>query len=60
MRTVARLRAVFFVIMMCAGSSPAELNAQRLATDDPVLQDIWDQAINNSHLESLARPYLIR
>lgn len=61
MRTVARLRvvrAVFFVMITCVGSSPVELNAQRLATEDPVLQDIWDEAINNSHFESLAQALL--
>ena len=39
-------------------SAPNATDAQRLATDDPVLQAIWDEAMDNSQLESLAQALL--
>ncbi len=39
-------------------STAKAADAQRLATDDPVLQAIWDEAMNNSELESLAQALL--
>ena len=38
--------------------TPRATDAQRLATSDPVLQGIWDEAMNNSELESLAQALL--
>ena len=38
--------------------TPRTLDAQRLATDDPVLQQIWDQAMDNSHFERLGTALL--
>ncbi len=38
--------------------TPHATDAQRLATEDPVLQRIWDEAINNSQFESLAQALL--
>jgi hypothetical protein len=39
-------------------STPSTTDAQRLATDDPVLQAIWDEAMDNSQLEALAQALL--
>jgi hypothetical protein len=36
----------------------APVRAQTLAVDDPVLQSIWDQAMENSHIESMAQALL--
>ena len=38
--------------------TPQATDAQRLATDDPVLQGIWDEAMNNSEFETLAQALL--
>jgi len=37
---------------------PVAASAQQLATDDPVLQRIWDEAVNSSHLEPLSQVLL--
>jgi carboxypeptidase Q len=37
---------------------PSTLVAQQLATDDPVLDAIWDVAVGDSHLEELAQALL--
>ncbi|MEZ4416043.1 MAG: M20/M25/M40 family metallo-hydrolase [Gemmatimonadota bacterium] len=39
-------------------SSAAPASTQTLATDDPVLQQIWDHAMNRSQLEPLAQALL--
>ncbi|MCA9739055.1 MAG: M20/M25/M40 family metallo-hydrolase, partial [Gemmatimonadetes bacterium] len=39
-----------------AGSAPA--SAQTLATDDPVLRQIWEQAMNRSRIEPMAQALL--
>lgn len=39
-------------------TTPPSVEAQQLATDDPVLQGIWDEAMNNSSMESLAQALL--
>ena len=39
-------------------STPQATDAQQLATDDPVLHGIWDEAMNNSEFESLAQALL--
>ena len=49
----ALLAAAAFLISM-----PRTIEAQRFATDDPVLQGIWDQAMDNSQLETLAQSLL--
>lgn len=46
------------VVILLAGSMPSSAEAQRLATDDPVLRAIWDQATDGSQLESLAQTLL--
>ena len=54
MEMVIKSRAVhagLVLMIMGMGSTPRDLDAQRLATEDPVLQGIWDQAIDNSHFE---------
>ena len=61
MEMVIKSRAVhagLVLMIMGMGSTPRDLDAQRLATEDPVLQGIWDQAIDNSHFESLAQSLL--
>ena len=61
MEMVMKTRTVYaglVVMIMCVVSAPTHLDAQRLATEDPVLQGIWDQAIDNSHFESLAQSLL--
>ena len=49
----ALLAAAGFLI-----STPQATDAQRLATNDPVLQAIWDEAMSNSEFESLAQSLL--
>jgi len=39
-------------------TTPRWVEAQQLATDDPVLHGIWDEAMNNSSMESLAQALL--
>ena len=61
MEMVTKSRAVYaglVVMIMGAGATPVDLDAQRLATEDPVLQGIWEQAIDNSHFERLAQSLL--
>ena len=58
MRNTLRSTAAFLVVSALLVASPRPADAQRLATDDPVLQGIWDQAMNNSHFESLAQSLL--
>ena len=61
MEMVIKSRAVhagLVLMIMGMGLTPRDLDAQRLATEDPVLQGIWDQAIDNSHFESLAQSLL--
>lgn len=41
-----------------AGGLAADAHAQNLATDDPVLQRIWDEGMNRSQIESLAQVLL--
>ena len=39
-------------------ATPQAVDAQQLATDDPVLRAIWDQAMGNSHFEQLGTALL--
>lgn len=53
-RTGSVLLAV--VVGMTAAARPA--SAQTLAENDPVLRQIWDQAMDNSHIETMAQVLL--
>ena len=56
-RTVVRtLLAGLTATVAVAGASPA--SAQTLSTQDPVLRQIWTEAMNNSQLESMAQTLL--
>ena len=46
------------LVGLTLGIAPSSVEAQRLATDDPVLRQIWDQGMSNSHIESLAQSLL--
>jgi hypothetical protein len=58
MRNIRRSAAVFLAATWLWVWTPHSTEAQRLATDDPILQGIWDEAMNNSELESLAQALL--
>ena len=61
MGIVTKVRTVYVVLavtIVSMGSAATNLDAQQLATDDPVLQGIWDKANDNSHFESLAQALL--
>ncbi len=57
MRTLNATTAVLAVLLGVT-LLPVAASAQRLATDDPVLQRIWDEGMNNSHFESLSQVLL--
>jgi hypothetical protein len=57
MRKINALRAVA-LLAVGIGVVPADADAQRLATDDPVLRQIWNEGMSNSHFESLAQALL--
>ena len=49
------------VILMLAAMAlivPASVDAQTMATDDPVLSQIWDLAMNQSRIEPMAQTLL--
>ncbi len=46
------------VLLLASVLLPLSSAAQTLATDDPVLRQIWTEARENSHLESLAQSLL--
>jgi hypothetical protein len=50
-------RAALLLVSL-AVAAPASLKAQTLATDDPVLRQIWDLAINDSRIEAMAQKLL--
>ena len=53
------MRRIACVLSMALlGLPAAAVQAQNLATDDPVLRAIWGEAITNSHLEPLAQALL--
>lgn len=58
MKTRHRSGCAALALAALALAGPGDADAQRLATDDPVLQGIWDEAMNNSHLESMAQTLL--
>jgi hypothetical protein len=49
---------VGFAVMIVLAVGADDARAQRLATDDPVLQRIWDVGMNDSQLEPLAQVLL--
>lgn len=53
-----RVAAVTAAMALTVGFVPADASAQRLATDDAVLQRIWEEGMNNSHFESLSQVLL--
>lgn len=46
------------VAVSLLATTPGLLEAQRLATDDPVLQRIWDEGMNNSEFAELSQVLL--
>jgi carboxypeptidase Q len=58
MRTILRRTSVLVALTALLGSLPGAADAQQLATDDPVLREIWDQAMNESRFEQLAQTLL--
>lgn len=44
-----------FALLMALGVVALPANAQTLATDDPFLEGIWDEAMNRSQVEDLAQ-----
>ena len=58
MRRILRSAPALLAATGLVISTSHATEAQRLATDDPVLQGIWDEAMNNSEFESLAQALL--
>jgi carboxypeptidase Q len=62
MRMGTKLRATVVASAVAASAlllaAPTSASAQRLANDNPVLQSIWDEAMNNSDLERLGQALL--
>jgi hypothetical protein len=58
MKPTAYQSLIALSVLAAATSSVSSAAAQQLATDDPVLAAIWDQAMNNSQLESLGQSLL--
>ena len=56
--TVAMTVAMAVAMAAATLGSPTAAQAQQLATDDPVLERIWDEATNNSQLERLGQALL--
>ena len=56
----SRLRPIPIVVALAVSlyATPRAVDAQRLATDDPVLRQIWSQAMDNSHFERLGTALL--
>jgi len=55
LRRIACLTALALPVLLAPGS---RAQAQTLAHEDPVLQAIWDQAMENSRIEALAQALL--
>ena len=51
-------RRAILLVAAAATFVAAPVRAQTMSVDDPVLQQIWDQAINNSHIEGMAQSLL--
>lgn len=58
MRSLGRAIAMTTFVGSMTGVSAARVSAQTLATDDPVLRAIWDEAVNRSRLEPMAQVLL--
>jgi hypothetical protein len=52
------LRSTLLATALAVAVAPMPGTAQGFATDDPVLRQIWDEAMNNSHFEELAQVLL--
>ncbi|MGD8321357.1 MAG: M20/M25/M40 family metallo-hydrolase [Gemmatimonadota bacterium] len=46
------------LLVAAAMAAPGPVGAQTLAENDPVLRQIWDQAMDNSHIETMAQVLL--
>lgn len=53
-----KTRRSILLVAAVATLVAAPLRAQTMSVNDPVLQGIWDQAINNSQIESMAQSLL--
>lgn len=51
-------RGAWAAVFVAAAAVAPSVSAQTLATEDPVLRQIWEQAMNNSQLEPLAQTLL--
>lgn len=58
MRGTLRLFLTFSGLALMTFVGPRAAESQRLATNDPVLQGIWNEAMNNSALEPMAQALL--
>jgi len=52
------LRSIPVAVAAAMLLAPTSAESQSLATDDPVLRNIWQEAMNNSHFEPLAQALL--
>ncbi len=53
-----RLGTLLLILIALFAAGASSTSAQTLATDDPVLRQIWAEALQNSQLESLAQSLL--
>jgi hypothetical protein len=58
MKTTIRRVAVTALLGLAAAATADQADAQQLATDDPVLSAIWDEAMNRSQLEPMGQALL--
>jgi len=58
MNRSSRRSALLAALLVGGPLVPRDATAQQLATNDPVLQSIWDEAMGDSHLEELAQELL--
>jgi hypothetical protein len=58
MNRIHRCILLALILAVASANTPLVAGAQNLATDDPVLRAIWDQAMNRSQLEDLAQSLL--
>lgn len=58
MRSTFRSIPIFVALAAALAGTPTTVDAQQLATDDPVLRQIWAQAMNNSQFERLGTALL--
>ena len=58
MRVISRSIMGGAFVVLGLGFVPSGATAQRLANDDAVLRQIWNEGMNNSHFESLSQSLL--